>query len=231
MKERTSSKLIALAGGSGSGKSWLANRLCQEFGDEGMTLSLDDFYGDLAHQTFSEREQCNFDHPGSIDWKLFESVLRKLRNGTTALVPRYDFVSHTRATRLEPHRPRPFIFVEGLWILWPPHLRDLFNLRFFLDCPELLRWQRRSARDFNDRGRTMDSIREQFWNVVAPMHERFVEVQRPWADFVIEQPIGEVEIVQMIATIRALGEEPERASKTAYSWKNPTLKPTALQSL
>jgi uridine kinase len=231
MNNQTSSKLIALAGGSGSGKSWLANRLCEELGDEAMILSLDDFYCDLAHQTFSEREKCNFDHPGAIDWELFENVLCELRNNATAWAPRYDFVSHTRLAGREPRSSRPFVFVEGLWILWPPHLRALFDVRFFMDCPESLRWQRRLARDRSERGRTMDSIRNQFWNVVAPMHERFVEVQKAWADFVIEQPIGQPEFEHMIATIDALREEPGRVSPPVYGWVNPAPKSTALQPL
>ena len=173
MNTKTSSKLIALVGGSGAGKTWLADRLCQEFGDEATSLSLDDFYRDLSHLTLSKREKINFDHPDAIDWPLFEGVLRELKNGVTVLAPRYDFVSHTRLTGREPRSPRPFIFVEGLWLLWHPHVRELFDLRVFLDCVQSLRWQRRVARDLNERGRTTDSIREQFWNVVAPMHERF----------------------------------------------------------
>jgi uridine kinase len=94
--------------------------------------------------------------------------------------------------------------VEGLWLLWPPGVRALFDLRVFLDCPESLRWQRRLARDQQDRGRTTDSIQKQFWNVVAPMNKRFVEVQKPWADLVIEQPISQTNLDRLIATTRAL---------------------------
>jgi uridine kinase len=87
-------------------------------------------------------------------------------------------------------------------------VRELFKLRVFLDCPESLRWQRRLARDLDVRGRTTDSICQQFWKVVAPMHERFVEVQKAWADLVIAQPISEAELGRLIATIRALRAEP-----------------------
>ena len=111
-------KLIALTGGSGAGKTWLADRLCQEFGEEAMSLSLDDFYCDLSHVALAERESTNFDHPDAIDWPFFEKVLRELQNGETALVPLYDFISHTRSTEWKSRSPRPFIFVEGLWLLW-----------------------------------------------------------------------------------------------------------------
>ena len=209
MNTETPSTLIALVGGSGAGKSWLAARLRREFGDEAASLSLDDFYRDLSHLSVSEREKINFDHPDTIDWPLFESVLHQLQSGETVLAPRYDFVSHTRSTDWQRLSPRPFIFVEGLWLLWPPHLRELFDLRVFLDCIQSLRWQRREARDLNERGRTTDSIRKQFWKVVAPMHERFVEVQKPWADLVIEHSITQAELGRLVATIRDLRAEPD----------------------
>ena len=200
-------KLIALTGGSGAGKSWLADHLCREFGDQATSLSLDNFYCDFSHLTLSEREKINFDHPDTIDWPLLEDALRQLQNGETVATPRYDFVSHTRWNNGEWRSPRPFIFVEGLWPLWPRHVRETFDLRVFLDCPESLRWQRRLARDLNERGRTMYSAREQFWKVVAPMHQQFVEAQRAWADLVIEQPISQTDLDQLGATIRALQSE------------------------
>ena len=208
MNTETTFKLIALTGGSGAGKTWLADRLCQEFGDEAMSLSLDDFYCDLSPLTLSERERTNFDHPDAIDWPLFESVLRELQNGVTVSAPHYDFVSHTRLTEREPRSPQPFIFVEGLWLLWHPHVRELFDFRIFLDCIQSVRWQRRVARDVNKRGRTTDSIRKQFWKVVAPMHERFVEVQKAWADLVIDESITQTELGRLVTRIRALRGEP-----------------------
>ncbi len=211
------SKLIALTGGSGAGKSWLANHLHREFDDEATTLSLDNFYCDFSHHKLSDREKVNFDHPDTIDWPLFENTLRDLQNGEMVLVPRYDFVSHTRRNNGEWRSPRPFIFVEGLWLLAAARIRELFSLRVFLDCPESLRWQRRLARDVKERGRTTDSIREQFGRVVAPMHERFVEVQKPWADLVIEQPISQTDLDQLDGRIRALRFESETIAFDSYS--------------
>jgi len=212
MNTESKFKLIALVGGSGAGKSWLADRLCQELGTEATSLPLDDFYRDLSHLTLSDREKINFDHPDAIDWPLFEEVLRGLQNGMTVLAPHYDFVSHTRSTEWQPRRPRPFMFVEGLWLLWYPPVRELFDFRVFLDCIQSVRWQRRVARDLTERGRTTDSIREQFWKVVAPMHELFVEVQKPWADLVVEQSITQTELGRLVTTIRALraGPNPTR---------------------
>lgn len=225
------SKLIALTGGSGAGKSWLANQLHRRFDDEAITLSLDNFYRDFSHHELSDREKINFDHPDTIDWALFESVLRDLQNGETALVPHYDFVSHTRWSNGEWCSSRPFIFVEGLWLLSSPRIRELFNLRVFLDCPESLRWQRRLARDVKERGRTADSIREQFSNVVAPMHYRFVEVQKPWADLVIEQPISQTDLDRLDARIRALRFESEADAFDSYGSQPTTPQFAAQQHL
>lgn len=231
MNIKSPSKLIALTGGSGAGKSWLADRLCQEFGGEAATLSLDDFYRDLSHLRHSEREKSNFDHPDAIDWPLFQGVLSKLQDGEMALTPSYNFASHTRLTGLESCRPRPLTFVDGLWLLWPPQVRVMFGFRIFLDCPEALRWQRRLARDGAERGRTTDSIHEQFWNVVAPMHERYVEVQKSWADLVIEQPISPAGFAGLVATIRALGVSPcPTPLESAPAWAT-TPRLSATQSL
>lgn len=204
MKTKTTSKLIALVGGSGAGKSWLADRLCREFGDEATSLSLDDFYRDRSNFPPAERARINFDHPDSIDWPLFEGVVRDLQRGISVLAARYSFVFHTRLTEWDQISPRPFIFVEGLWLLWPPQVRQLFNLRVFLNCSESLRWERRLARDLVERGRSAEAIHEQFWKRVAPMHTRFVEVQKPQADLVLEQPITHLELGKLAATIRAL---------------------------
>jgi len=212
MNITTTPKLIALVGGSGAGKTWLANHLSQVLGDEAMSLSLDDFYHDLSALPPAERDKVNFDHPDAIDWSLFEKVLRELQSGASVLAPRYDFSSHTRLTEGEPCHPRPFIFVEGLWLLRNPGLRELFDLRVFLRCSESLRWQRRLTRDLNERGRIADSICKQFWNVVAPMHDQFVKVQEAQADLVFEEPIYQNELDGLVVAIRAL--HPKPASTT-----------------
>jgi len=231
MNTEAPSKLIALVGGSGAGKTWLADRLCQAFGGEGTSLSLDDFYCDLSHLMPAEREKINFDHPDAIDWPLFERVLSELQNGMTPLAPRYSFVSHTRLAEWAPRSPRPFIFVEGLWLLWHPHVRKLFDLRIFLDCIQSLRWERRVTRDFNERGRTTDSIYEQFWNVVAPMHEQFVERQKAWADLVIEQSITQAALGRLIATIRDLRARPDPVPSEITVLRAITPRVAALKSL
>jgi uridine kinase len=231
MNTETTPKLIALVGGSGAGKTWLADRMCQEFGDEASSLPLDDFYHDLSHLNVVAREKINFDHPDAIDWPLFESVLHKLQGGEMVLSPRYDFVSHTRSTEWELRRPRPLIFVEGLWLLWLPQVRQLFDFRVFLDCVQSVRWERRATRDLNERGRTTYSIRKQFWEVVAPMHERFVEVQKPWADLVLDHSMTQSELGRLVATIRDLGTESDPIPLTTAVLQPTAPQVTPLQSL
>jgi uridine kinase len=212
MNNSAKPKMIALTGGSGAGKTWLANRLCQEFGDEAISLSLDDFYHDLSRLPREERAAVNFDHPDAIDWALFEKILDDLQNGLPAMTPRYDFASHTRMAQWEPCNPRPYIFVEGLWLLRTPRVRDLFELRIFLRCPEPLRWHRRLARDRSERGRSVDAIGEHFWKVVAPMHDRFVKEQELWADVVLEQPLSHADLSRLVVAIRALRPEASRSA-------------------
>jgi uridine kinase len=119
-------------------------------------------------------------------------------------VPRYDFTKHTRLPEPKLWQPARLVLVEGLWLLLPPAIRSLFDLRIFIDCPEELRLQRRLARDVRDRGRSEASVRRQFCLTVAPMHERFVAPQSAWADMVLGQPVEEATICQLADCLRSL---------------------------
>src|ERR1051325_5172878 len=162
MKRDLHPKLIAIVGGSGAGKTWLAEWLEREFAPDAVRLTLDDFYRDFSHVSSSQRPRINFDDPAAIDWLLVESVLRECRIGRAASVPNYDFVTHTRLHNKKALSPKSSVFVDGLWLLWRPSVRSLFDLRIFIEAPEELRWRRRLARDVMERGRTPDSVREQF---------------------------------------------------------------------
>jgi len=195
------SQLIALVGGSGAGKTWLARGL-QEALDLPVTrLSLDDFYRDQSHLAPSLRERVNYDRPQAIDWKLAKAALLGCRAARTVYVPRYSFVTHTRLRTLKRVAPRPVILVDGLWLLWWPRVRNLFDLRIFLHCPAHLRLQRRLERDMADRGRDDNSVRRQFKETVAPMHKRFVAPQAKWADVVLRQPPSQRDVERLAAVI------------------------------
>src|SRR5438477_3930232 len=162
--------LVAIVGGSGSGKTWLADKLQAALGTKAARLSLDDFYHDRSGLSPSRRASVNFDNPRAIDWISFERVLRLCVAGKAASLPCYDFKTHCRRRASKLLRPKPITLVDGLWLLRRPSLRRLFSLSIFLDCRTSIRLQRRVARDLLTRGRSRASVQQQFWDTVEPMH-------------------------------------------------------------
>lgn len=204
MSARFIPRLVAIVGGSGSGKTWLAERLEAALGARAARLSLDDFYRDRSHLPPARRARLNFDHPRAIDWARVEQVLADCRRGRVAIMPRYDFSTHTRHIVGEPLQPQPVVLVEGLWLLRRPALRRLFDVRIFLECPLALRLRRRLARDFAERGRSAESVRRQFQETVAPMHDRFVTPQARWADIIFKQPPRTRDVEQLAGQLQSL---------------------------
>lgn len=197
-------RLVAIAGGSGSGKGWLAGRLRRLLGEQAGHLSLDDFYQDRSHLPPERRALVNFDEPDAIDWACAEQVLSDLRDGRDARVPSYDFGTHCRRPRPGHGAPRRLVIMEGLWLLRPSPLDRLFDLKIYLDCPPALRFERRLARDQAERERDADDIRRQFEQTVAPMHDLHVEPQKQWADLVLAQPFREEEILRLGERLQSL---------------------------
>lgn len=191
-------RFIAVVGGSGSGKSWLADRIRAAYGDSAGHLSLDDFYRDLGHLKPEQRAVVNFDDPAAIDWDSLRKVMLALESGSDAELPAYDFATHTRKPEGQPFPFRPVIVMEGLWLLHPEWLREKFTHSLFVDCPEELRLQRRIDRDVATRGRTEASVRKQFTNHVEPMHALFVQPQREWSGDVIDSPATEEAIKELL---------------------------------
>lgn len=194
-------KLIAITGGSGAGKTRLAGELQRALGANAARLSLDDFYLDRSALSPEERADINFDHPDAIDWPLFEQVLDDCRQGRPAPVPRYDFAAHLRSPSWEKFFPTPLVLVEGLWLFWQPRLLKWFDLKIFLDCPARRRLEQRLARDVSERGRSVGSVRAQFWETVAPMHEQFVAPQARWADLILKAPVDSQALRELVATL------------------------------
>jgi len=202
MKSKSAIHLIAIVGGSGAGKTWLADRLQRALGPQACRLSLDNFYRDRSHLPPARREQINFDHPRAIDWPCLERVLKDCRAGRATHLPHYNFTSHTRLRTDQSWRPGPLIIVDGLWLLRRPAVRCLFDMRIFLDCPAELRLRRRLTRDARERGRNQASVRRQFQTTVAPMHGRYVAPQAAWADLVLKQPLQEAKVRQLADGLR-----------------------------
>ena len=186
---------IAVVGGSGSGKTWLAEKLCAELGTRAARLSLDDFYRDLSHLGIAARDKVNFDDPAAIDWESVRSVADTLARGEMAQVPIYDFTTHTRRPKARMFAPSEIVVWDGLWLLHEKAVRVRFAWSVYVDCRESERLARRVARDVRERGRTEESIRLQYLNHVQPMHERFVEPQRDFANQVLPSPATGAQVV------------------------------------
>ena len=196
--------MVAIVGGSCAGKSRVAAELQSRLGKESGLLRLDDFYRDRSHLPPRRRDQINFDHPRSIDWPAFERVLLGCRAGLPLQIPRYDFKRHTRRAELEWWRPKRIILVEGLWVLRRPALRHLFALSIFIECPEALQLRRRLRRDAAERGRSEESVQEQFRRRVLPMSVRHVRPQARWADLIVTSPVRGKVLDRLVARIERL---------------------------
>lgn len=196
---------VGVAGGSGSGKSTLVARLAERFREVGVCIvRQDDYYRDRSDLTLEERAALNYDHPDAVESGLLVEHVRLLKSGRRVSCPRYDFATRSRVGE-RPLKPGRLTIVEGILVLCWPTLRDLMDVRVFVDAPASLRLERRINRDVRERGRTEESVRRQFSETVQPMHEEFVEPGRQYAGWVIpgDRPWGrEVEDLERhIATL------------------------------
>ncbi len=195
--------IVGITGGSCAGKTWLADRLLNHFGENAVRLSQDDFYLDRSHLSPARRARLNFDHPRAIDWERLEKALGQFARGRIASVPRYDFVTHGRVPGEGTLHPAPILIVEGLWLFRRPTLRHLFDLKIFIrSTPDLCR-KRRLQRDTTERGRSREQVLQQLERYTLPMSERFVAPQEKWADVVLNAPISEDQIFEIVNRIQA----------------------------
>ena len=201
--EKKPPQLIAIVGGSGAGKSRLADRLQKKLGPNAIRLSLDDFYRDRSGLSPARREKLNFDQPQAIDWARLKQVLGDCAAGRSTTIPRYDFVTHTRRKRGRILKSKPLIIMDGLWLFHRPWLRRLFQHRIFIDCPSRLRLYRRVKRDGAERGRTAAAVRRQFRKTVGPMHRLHVAPQRKWASQVVSASASPMELRQLLQSLQA----------------------------
>lgn len=178
--------VIGIAGGTGSGKTTVARRLYESLHlDAAAFLDQDSYYKDLAGLSLEERKRVNFDHPDSTDSELLADHIEQLVAGRPIEKPTYDFAAHTRAPETIRIEPRSVILVEGILLFVEPRLRDLFDLKIFVDTEADVRFIRRLKRDLELRGRTVDSVIEQYLETVRPMHFEFVEPSKRYADIIL----------------------------------------------
>lgn len=179
--------VIGIAGGTGSGKTTLVNKLKDVVGKEVVTLTHDFYYNANAEMTFEERSKMNYDHPNAFDTQMMVEHIKMLKNNQGISHPMYDFVNHTRSAETVWVEPKKVIIVEGILIFENKELRDLLDMKIFVDTDADVRIIRRMVRDVNDRGRSMDSVIEQYLNTVKIMHEEFVEPSKKHADIIVPQ--------------------------------------------
>ena len=181
--------LIGIAGGTGSGKTTLTDRILDTFGSNISILRHDNYYRAHDELTLEERARMNYDHPDSFETALLIEDLKKLKRGETVFSPLYDYSSHNRfKDRTLEVKPNRVILVEGILIFCDPELKALFDIRIFVDTDADVRILRRLVRDVRERGRTMESVISQYLDTVKPMHEQFVEPIKHSADIIV--PMG-----------------------------------------
>ena len=198
--------VIGLAGGTGSGKTTVARNLLGRLALDRITvLQQDAYYRDLADLAPAQRATSNFDHPDSVENELFTAQLRALKEGWPVDRPVYDFTRHVRTGDTVRIEPRDVILAEGILLFHSPAVRELLDVKIYVDTPPDIRLLRRIDRDIRERGRTFASVSEQYLRTVRPMHEEFVEPSKRYADVIIPEG-GENEIaIDMIASrVRAL---------------------------
>ena len=179
--------VIGIAGGTGSGKSTITRRLMQRFGNDVTAISYDNYYKAQHEVPFEERIKVNYDHPEAFDTERFLKDLRALKAGRTVQCPVYDFSIHDRLEQTKTVRPAKVILVEGILIFASQELCDEMDIRLFVDTDADVRILRRIVRDVRDRGRSLESVVNQYLNTVKPMHEQFVEPSKKRADIIIPE--------------------------------------------
>lgn len=179
--------VIGIAGGTGSGKTTLANNILSHFGDRISILRHDDYYKSHDNLSYEERSRLNYDHPDAFDTELLCKHIRELKSGFAVESPTYDYTVHNRSSVTRRIEPRAVILVEGILIFENSELCELFDLKVFVDTDADVRILRRILRDVKERARTLDSVVTQYLTKVKPMHEAFVEPSKKRADVIIPE--------------------------------------------
>lgn len=205
MTEKKSPLVVAIAGGSGSGKTTVAQAILERVGRDRIAyLPHDAYYKDLSKLPFNQRQEVNFDHPDSLESNLMVEHIKKLKQRRAVDLPVYDFKHHTRTNQVTRVEPQNVILVEGILIFVEKQLRDLFDVKIFVDTDADLRFIRRLERDISERGRTTENVINQYLTTVRPMHLDFVEPSKRYADIII--PEGGFNVVALDMVISRIQE-------------------------
>ena len=195
-------KIILVAGGSASGKTYVTNKVISNINSENIVrITIDDFYKDNSHLSLEERKKINFDHPKSIDFKLLYEVLSLLKEGKEVDIPTYDFTVHCRSNITKHVVPKKIIIVEGIFALVNKRIRELSDLNIFINASSENRFLRRLKRDQEERGRTFEYVVNQYVNVVAPAYEEIIAPTKMFADLIVSNDGIENKSLEILASI------------------------------
>jgi len=198
--------LMGIAGGTGSGKTTVAKAIRRQLSEEEVVIiSHDMYYRDNSHLSMDEREKINYDHPDALDNDLLIKQLKELRGGKIIQRPIYSFTSHTRLNETVPIKPADVIIVEGILVLAHPELRNILDIKIYVDTDPDVRFIRRLSRDIKERGRSVQSVIDQYLNIVRLMHMEFVEPSKRYADIILpEGGFNKVAVDLIITKIRSI---------------------------
>lgn len=194
--------LIGIAGGTASGKTSIAEIIYDTFKESNSVCIIreDDFYKDQSSMSMEERVKTNYDHPFAFDHELLLNVLEKLMNNEETVKPIYDFTVHNRSDKTEVVKPCDVVIIEGLFALYNPDIRNILDIKIFVDTPSDVRFIRRLTRDIKERNRTMENVMEQYLTTVKPMHDQFVEPSKRYADLIIPEGKTNVVAIDLLTT-------------------------------
>jgi uridine kinase len=197
---------LGVCGGTGSGKTTIAEAISQALGPENAVIvHQDSYYLDRSLLPSDDRDRINFDHPSAFDWKLFRKQIRALRSGRPIRKPIYNFHTHSRMPETTRVVPRPVLVLEGILVFDDPELREMMDIRVYVDADADVRFIRRLNRDVRERGRSLESIVDQYLTTVRPMHLQFVEPSKRYADIIFpEGGHNRVALETLIARVRTM---------------------------
>lgn len=204
----TTSKIIAIAGGSASGKSSIVSHIDQIFEDDLIVIGHDNYYKAHDDISFEDRSKLNYDYPGAFDNDMFFADLQKLLAGETIEMPTYDYTIHTRSHKTIKVVPKKIILIEGILVLEDEKIREITDTKVFIDADSDVRLKRRILRDTVERGRSLESVLDQYTHQVKPMHERYVEPTKKYADIIIPRGAKNIKGIEILTKhIRDMIEE------------------------
>lgn len=192
---------IGITGGSGSGKTTIVKKIFQEVPETSIAIiEHDSYYKDQSDMTFEDRCKTNYDHPFAFDTDLLVEHIKQLKNGNSIEKPVYDYEIHNRKTETKTVEPKEIIIVEGLLVFYEKEIRDLLDIKIFVDTDADIRLMRRIVRDMNERSRTLESIIDQYTDTVRPAHEQFIEPSKKYADIIVTEGGNNLVAIDLMVT-------------------------------